>query len=427
MIKRKYALCLLTIPFLATGLSSCGGDSFEPLWNEKADSEKLVSVVISDIHLGVDDNFAENSKNKGLTADFFNRASVTDSIDEIVIDGDFLDGWFLPTSYGTIKNYLDLYTKIANNNKEIITAIKRCLANGKKVVYVPGNHDMTLSHDILASIIPGITQIRDEEGLGTYRTGYRSEVAIEHGHRYNAFCTPDPLSNALLGIDSILPAGYFYTRLATEWVVEGHPTNPIAVPDVPMPDPSDIDQMGAFTYYQMWKNVIGQFGVNKTMEDKFLPVGVDGFDDYYSLSDVVPTVVDGKIQAKLFANIQSRWDELQKKNRVNKPYDFIEALSNADNNDWCDKTAIEQHFDVEKSVDVVVFGHTHNPKYWNDIEGHAGKTYINTGTWIDKNLTDAKKRTRQFAKIVSSNSETLSALLQYESDGTVIDISNDCK
>ncbi|MPN18864.1 hypothetical protein SDC9_166229 [bioreactor metagenome] len=210
-------------------------------------------------------------------------------------------------------------------------------------------------------------------------------------------------------------------------MVEGHPTNPIAVPDVPMPDPSDIDQMGAFTYYQMWKNVIGQFGVNKTMEDKFLPVGVDGFDDYYSLSDVVPTVVDGKIQAKLFANIQSRWDELQKKNRVNKPYDFIEALSNADNNDWCDKTAIEQHFDVEKSVDVVVFGHTHNPKYWNDIEGHAGKTYINTGTWIDKNLTDDKKRTRQVAKIVSSNSETLSALLQYESDGTVIDISNDCK
>lgn len=427
MNNKKYAMCLLTIPFLTTALTSCGGNQFQPLWNEEADSEKLVSVVISDIHLGVDDVFAENSKNKGLTADFFNRASVTSSIDEIVIDGDFLDGWFLPTSYGTIRNYSELYTRVASNNKEIITAIQRCIANGKKVVYVPGNHDMTLSHDILASIIPGITQIRDEDGLGTYRTGYRSEVAIEHGHRYNVFCAPDPLSNAVVGINSILPAGYFYTRLATEWVVEGHPTNQIAVPNVDEPSALDVDQMGAYAYYQMWKNVIGQFGVNKTMEDKFLPVGVDGFDDYYSLADVVPTMKDGKIQAKLFPDIQARWNELQIKNRVNKPYDFIEAITNADNSDWCDETAIEQHFDIEKSTDVVVFGHTHNPKFWNNIEGYPGKTYINTGTWIDKNNVDAQKRTRQFAKIVSSNEETISALLQYQADGTIIDISNDCK
>jgi len=420
---KKKSLSLLAVPFLASAVASCGNSTYRPLWNDSVNSEELVSVVVSDIHLGVDDAYAENSKNKGYTADFFNRASVTDSLDEIVIDGDFLDGWFLPTSFGPIKSYSELYKKIASNNAEIIAAVKRCIEKGKKVVYIPGNHDMTLSHDILASIIPGITQIRDEEGLGTYRTGYRSEVSIEHGHRYNVFCAPDTLSNEAVGINSILPAGYFYTRLATEWVAEGHPKNKIAVPEIAQPDPSDTDQMGAYAYYLLWKDVISQFGVNKTMDDKFLPAGMDGFEDYYSLSDLVPTMKDGRIQAKLFPDIQRRWAVLQEKNRVNKQYDFITAVKNAADTSWCNETAITERLDVEKGVDVVIYGHTHAPKYWSSIENHPGKTYINTGTWIDVNNVDPLKRSRQFAKIVSSNKETISSLLQYEVDGSVSDIS----
>jgi hypothetical protein len=32
-------------------------------------------------------------------------------------------------------------------------------------------------------------------GLGTYSPVGYPQIAIEHGHRYNFFCAPDPISN----------------------------------------------------------------------------------------------------------------------------------------------------------------------------------------------------------------------------------------
>jgi hypothetical protein len=64
------------------------------------------------------------------------------------------------------------------------------------VTYVPGNHDLTITADNIDLILPGIHQAHDPQlGLGTYTPADLPQLAIEHGHRYNFFCSPDMISN----------------------------------------------------------------------------------------------------------------------------------------------------------------------------------------------------------------------------------------
>ena len=62
-------------------------------------------------------------------------------------------------------------------------------------------------------ILPGANQVRDARGVGTYIPASLPLLAIEHGHRYNFACSPDPISNKDSVPGSILPFGYFLTRI----------------------------------------------------------------------------------------------------------------------------------------------------------------------------------------------------------------------
>src|SRR5450830_1218264 len=53
-------------------------------------------VVISDLHLGVDDVFAETQKNKAALVNFLTQIKNSPNVAELVIAGDLLDGWFVP-------------------------------------------------------------------------------------------------------------------------------------------------------------------------------------------------------------------------------------------------------------------------------------------------------------------------------------------
>ena len=97
--------------------------------------------------------------------------------------------------------------------------------SGIRLVYVPGNHDMTLSHKTLEDILPGIVQSRDVRGLGRYRTGRRGEIVIEHSHRYDMFCAPDIITNKefMKYGEPVLPEGYFFARVGVTSFLQGMP------------------------------------------------------------------------------------------------------------------------------------------------------------------------------------------------------------
>ncbi len=392
------------------------------LWEAGAKREKI--VVISDIHLGIDDKYSEILKNRPILIDFLQRLQKTTDVRELVINGDFLDEWFLPVYYPSYKDERQFYKDVIANNKNVIDELNKVIDSGIKVVYVIGNHDMTLEADVLQEAMPKIIQARDAEGLGRYYTGDRNEIVIEHGHRYDVFSAPDTVTNAqLCGNDNtIFPAGYFYARYAASWVLEGRPKVAKALPVVTkVPDKSNTDQYGAFVYYSILKKISERITPNESLDKKIFDLRIAGFDNAYTYLDFYPAQqADGTISAPvLFKNIQRTWGERQKINQVKVPSGFIEAVSGALSSKYFFDQAKTQYLkNPNENVEVVVFGHTHIPEY---CAVDNGKYFINEGTWIDHN-TDYPDAVRTFA-VITTGKKDATGLYMYEEDGSISDIS----
>jgi len=84
--------------------------------------ERSVVVIISDIHLGMDDRYAEIQKNRAPLIDFLQKLRRAPNIKELVIAGDFLDEWFIPANTDTYagKSQKEFAQAVAANNKEVI-------------------------------------------------------------------------------------------------------------------------------------------------------------------------------------------------------------------------------------------------------------------------------------------------------------------
>ncbi|MDD4478354.1 MAG: metallophosphoesterase [Mesotoga sp.] len=419
--KKGFVFVLILVFFSSMMISASLTREIEPLplWEKESAHEAQRIIVVSDLHLGVDDSFSETVKNKDLLTEFLERLVISD-IDELVIAGDMLDEWFVPISYEPHNDLGAFFEKVAENNASIVAAFEKIIQSGVVVAYVPGNHDLLLDEETLAKLIPGIVQARDVDGLGTYRTGMRSEIVIEHGHRYDTFCAPDILSNKEMTGDypSFLPPGYFFTRIAATSVAEGKSAPDKNLPRIEDPSKEDADQLDAYTYYNIWLWAMTTFPIKADFDEKAIYVGVNGYDNSFSLSDLLPTVQDdGSISAVLYANAQRRWDEVQQNNRVAVKNPYSKATAGAIDHTFFDEQAVKQYFDLDPTVDVVVFGHSHVPlvnRYENEYDKE--KVYANSGTWIDENLIGLE---RCFVVIESGEQFTDVRLMEYHADGTI--------
>ena len=118
------------------------------------------------------------------------------------------------------------------------------------VTYVPGNHDLTITAANIESVLPGINQARDAAlGLGTYSPVDYPAIAIEHGHRYNFFCAPDPISNQDIAPGTIMPPGYFFTRIAALHVIQNNSIPADTLPVVTENISGDESQDLLFKYW----------------------------------------------------------------------------------------------------------------------------------------------------------------------------------
>ncbi len=391
------------------------------LWTPASSADKI--VVISDIHLGIDDKYSETVKNRGLLIDFIEKLGNTTDVRELVINGDFLDEWYLPLTYAKYDDSGEFYRKVIANNQTVFDALNNLMAKGIKLVYVTGNHDMLLEKGILDEALPGIVQARDAQGLGVYVTGDRQEIAIEHSHRYDVFSAPDSVSNRALcqNEDTLLPPGYFYARIAASWILQGRPLIKKDYPIVTsVPDAAtDPDQYGAYLYYRVLSSELTRITQMERFEDKIFDLGIAGFSGSYTLEDFYPVQrTDGTISAPvLFENFQRTWEERQEINQVAVKISFSEAVAGTLSHDYFYSQANLQYLqNPEKSIEVVVFGHTHVP----DFRNADGKIYVNDGTWIDNN-TNYPDAARTFAVITTGDTDS-AALFAYMPDGTVSDI-----
>jgi UDP-2,3-diacylglucosamine pyrophosphatase LpxH len=346
-------------------------------------------VVISDLHLGIDDSFTECKQNRPALVDFLNQIKNSPNVKELVIDGDMFDEWFIPMDYVLPQPESALVDAIARNNQSVVDVINGIINDGKiKVTYIPGNHDILETAADFQRIFPGINQARDQEqGLGTYVTGSKSEIAIEHGHRYNFFCTPDPISNRNITNNntSILPPGYFFTRIGVSSVVEGSPATSNIIP-VFTANQKDASQIGYYWYAMTWAGLMSGLPVKESFSSKVIKTNIDGYTQDYAINDLIPQQdpTTGIIDVNLYKGIQDTWDQRQTLAGVPVKIDLKDAITKAMDNGFTDSQAKTQYFDRDASRRIVVFGHTHVVRLmpFTNLKGE-NTIYANSGTWID--------------------------------------------
>ena len=166
-------------------------------------------VIMSDMHLGADLSYAECKNNLPALEKLIKQIKTSPNVKELVIGGDLVDEWFVPATVNTYAGggQSGFVSRLSASNSGVFAALNSIIQEGQILVtYVPGNHDLAITAASIESVLPGINQARDNVlGLGTYSPAGLPKIAIEHGHRYNFFCAPDPYSNQSIAPGTIMP------------------------------------------------------------------------------------------------------------------------------------------------------------------------------------------------------------------------------
>jgi len=409
---------LATSVFAATdGMDPVQNPTENPLWDVGTTRDKI--VVISDLHLGVNDKISENKENIPYLIDFINRVGHTKSIRELVIAGDFLDEWILPLNYPVSTDSQEYYKQCIASNKGVIDALRALSNTGVKLVYVPGNHDLTLLEDTLKQVMPNIEFV-GKDGMGVYITGDNNEIAIEHGHRYDVFSAPDTVDNKSLTSTPLLPPGYFYARLGTSWFLQGMPVINKMIPDLPAaPSKTNVDQYGAYVYNSFWYSSMNSFTNIERFDDKVFNLKNYGFNTKLSEADLYPVLQsDGTISTPaVFKDFQRSWEQIQTNNGVRVHSSFIDAAM-AQLNPDASYFAKQESIQYEgQGIQTVVFGHTHVPMAQTFSNGIL---VVNDGSWVDPSAVN-RDLTRTFAVITTGKTDSYD-LYQYNDDGSLANL-----
>ena len=391
---------------------------------------KLV-VCISDIHLGMEDAYAEFKENRTHLEKFLTKIQSNQNIEELVIVGDFIDEWFIPATVDTFagKTQKEFVQKVKDNNSAIFAEINAIIQSQNiAVTYVPGNHDLLITSDDINDVLPDVNQITETQGLGSYSPKSFPQAIIEHGHRYNFFCAPDPLSNSKIAQNSILPPGYFFTRIAVESIIQGK-QNEVQTHHIYLTYGNESQYLCSL-YAQLWESLIKDFPLSQKLEDKFIVTNIDGFEGSYSIKNLLPhKKKNGELDMHLYSGIQDTWKRRQKRNNVNVLIPTSDAINKANDNVYTDEMSNMQYFSNPEfknpngsDTRIILFGHTHIAKI-TPYSTHKNKKaiYANSGTWIDNNKGNP---TMTFVVLIPrKNSTSIPAfvnLYQYLPNGTII-------
>ena len=427
----KTILRLLSVYFAMLFLcASASCDKSDPANSEinpfsNGGNERNMIVVISDLHLGADLVYAECKDNLPALEKLLKQIKAAPDVKELVIAGDLLDEWFVPATTDTYqgKDQADFVMRIATANKGVFDALNSIIQEGNILVtYVPGNHDLTITAANIESILPGINQARDAVlGLGTYSPVDYPKIAIEHGHRYNFFCAPDPISNQDIAPGTILPPGYFFTRIAALHVIQNIPipadTLPVLTQNISGGESQDL----LFRYWKKWELTMKMFSITNNFDEAIIHTNVNGFTGTYSVNDLVPSQSSpgGLINVNIYNGIQDNWEARQTFNNVPIHITTAEAIDSVISNTETDHQAILQYFmNPATAKRIVVFGHTHEPKIVvSESFDNKKCIYANSGTWIDHN---PDKTTMNFVVItpqgVDVSSQTFVKLYNFENE-----------
>jgi len=369
-------------------------------------------LCISDIHMGDERAFSKGycwfSQNAPALDSLLKEVLYQPKVKQLVILGDLFDEWIVPYSINPfdpqsgISDSREYFLSVAASpvNAGIIASLKAIAASGVvELVYIPGNHDMLLTKEILTEIIPGITWAGDSTGLGHYVP--LPEMIMEHGHRYDFFNCPQPLTNP----GHVLPPGYFISRLDAEGLMKQGSSF--------FKDTQAASGNGEFL--AAWTTALAYLMIHYNIpldpdSANILMGGTDGYLNPLSYNSLT---------AQYGTNIQDVWQATAARNGLPVFIPSTVAIING----ATDLSFAASYEYMEPAAPVrykiVTFGHTHNAmiKVWPAGKNYTN-IYANSGTWVNASLT--KKPVRTFIEIIpaqwSGSDLHVVSLYQYNPD-----------
>jgi UDP-2,3-diacylglucosamine pyrophosphatase LpxH len=332
-----------------------------PKINRSKKPERKKRVYVSDIHMGAGRSFKPDcgchvydwlgpneAKNFSRFLDFLLASA---DVEEVILLGDTMDNWVCP-----VDEIPPTFEEIvqADVNMEVVRSLK-ALAKHKeiKLIYMPGNHDMSITEKFVTETFPGIIF----GGSAARKSAYRSSrLLAEHGSAYAMFNAPDPINNP----GSRLPLGYFISRVAaTQAARTGHADRHFwtyADDMLEMLGPQKMPQ-------SVFEAVLEEADLPGDVEIKMAPV------------EGQPTSIRANLVKERYANLYEQWQSNYGPGMAFKSV-MAEIGYLGDLADYLSK---------KMDTNIVIFGHSHTSDLDKDSWFLKEKRiYANCGAWCDE-------------------------------------------
>jgi len=347
---------------------------------------KFRIMVLSDIHIGIDamSNWYQRKVHQDLLIASLKWAqNDANCVHKLVLLGDLVDLWTYvpslpPPTFELITDPSGINNAIFGANGELA---KTVAALGKdNVVYVNGNHDMTVTADqIHSAISPDISVMPSNTPIYDITLGQRT-VYMTHGHIYSLLCANDFVNPPASW--NHLPLGYFITRMSAllsniECKKKGV-KNAAYLPNLGNPMGYDVPTI-LMNLLTMWHKR-EPFNLPDLVVDGLQPGAgehrpvTEFVMPRYNDKEVIATADDvKKVYRNLFTGIKgdpnSTWSvgsKIDKKfyadlnNTAGAEIAFVDADALTNLTVWA--SLLELTIPSTKGKPIIVMGHTHKPK-----------------------------------------------------------------
>ncbi len=315
-------------------------------------------IYVSDIHTGagrslgkqfVYDWLGENEAKE--FASFLNFLTADAQAEEVIFLGDTMDNWVCPVDEPP-PTFDEILT--APHNAAIVKGIG-ALSEKKRVVYMPGNHDMQATPDVIAKYFPKVVFGGSAQHKSRYRT---SRLLAEHGSAYAMFNAPDPINNPR----NRLPLGYFISRVAA--------TKAARTGDAKRHYWTYVDDLLEI----LGPQTLAQSVFEAVLEEAGLPDDVEiVMAKKEGLEGATATISASEVKQK-YANLYDQWQSNYGKGMAFKAV-MAEIGYLGDLADYLSKKG---------DTKIIIFGHSHDSELDKDSWFVEDRIYANCGAWCDE-------------------------------------------
>lgn len=282
---------------------------------------------------------------------FLKYINTLSEVKEVIIIGDLMDDWVYPVEEipPTFQEIVD-----APINRDIVQQLKDLSSNNEiSVIYLPGNHDMGVTKELVESNFPGMIFGGSASHNSVYRTG---RLRAEHGSAHAMFNAPDPTNNP----SSHLPLGYFISRIVAtrEYKTGIRKRHYWAYAD------DLLEWLGPQTLAaSVFEALLEEAGLSEDVSIRMRSKNGENFP------------LTAKEVKEKYSDLYNQWQK--------KPVSDVSAFK-ALMAEIGRLNDIADNFCKEGGTNIVIFGHSHDWKLDKDSWFVKDRIYANCGTWCDE-------------------------------------------